>query len=155
MLRSALRIGLLVAGLLVAFFAGLLVGNRWTFSWMMGVQETEVLGGLNFAVEALAALRVGEPELAIRLYEQRVDAAVATLPQRREWSELSPSLRRGLVLAKKYREVYPPETPSPRFFAAYGYVKDEPIDFGSCRPSVRRWLEIIEAQSGEGSFTPP
>ena len=46
--RRVLRTALVVAGFLISFVAGGVVGNRWTFSWMHGVLQTEVLGNLNF-----------------------------------------------------------------------------------------------------------
>jgi len=144
--RRVLRTGLLAAGFLVSFLAGAVVGNRWTFSWMHGVLQTEVQGNLNFHLNALAALRLEEPETAIRLLDAMVDPAVASLPQRREWHDLPVGMRRNLLLAKKYRERYPSERSSPYYAAAYAFVPDEPVDWGSCRGPICRLLEGAEAR---------
>jgi len=143
--RRVLRTALVVAGFLISFVAGGVVGNRWTFSWMRGVLQTEVLGNLNFRLDALAALRLGEPETAIRLLEPLVDPPVATLTQRREWKDLPDELRRALVLAKKYRERYPRERPSPYYDAAFAAVPDEPIDPKGRRPVERLLLAGLDA----------
>ncbi|MCB9378734.1 MAG: hypothetical protein H6511_08200 [Holophagales bacterium] len=136
--RRALRTALVVAGFLISFAAGVVVGSRWTYSWMHGFLETEVLGSLNFRLDALAALRLGEPETAIRVLEPLIDPPVATLTQRREWVELPEEVRRSLVLAKGYRERYPRERPSAPYDAAYAAVPDEPID-----PQGRRVVERL------------
>jgi hypothetical protein len=141
--RRVLRTALVVAGFLISFVAGGVIGNRWTFSWMHGVLRAEVLGNLNFRLDALAALRLGEPETAIRLLEPLVDPPVATLTQRRDWRELPEEVQRALVLAKKYRERYPRERPSPYYDAAFAAVPDEPIDPKSRRP-VERLLQASE-----------
>ena len=142
------RIALVVVvGLLMAacFYAGMVAGNRQALGWMLGVLETEVTGSLHQTVSALTLIRAGDQETAIRLLETRVDAAVSTLPQGREWAQLPEDQRRNLVLAKKYFAKYPPRSHFGNSIKSLEevlqWIPDEPLDPGSCNPAVRLFLE--------------
>ena len=144
------RIGLVVAGVLLmvaCFYAGWMTGSLRKFGWMLEVQEAEVTGSLHQTVSALTLIRGGDLETAIRLLETRVDAAVSTLPQGREWPKLPEDQRRSLVLAKKYFAKFPPQ-PQSQYGAdlkslheALQWIPDEPLEPESCSPAVRLLLE--------------
>lgn len=144
------RIALVVTvGLMVAacFFAGMVTGNRQALGWMLGVLETEVTGSLHQTVSALTLIRAGDQETAIRLLETRVGAAVSTLPQNREWDQLSESQQQSLLLAKKYFAIYPPKADSQlggapgNLHEVLQWIPDEPLDPKSCSPAIRLLLE--------------
>ena len=142
------RIGLVVAGVLLmaaCFYAGWMTGSLRKFGWMLEVQAAEVTGSLHQTVSALTLIRAGDLETAIRLLETRVDAAVSTLPQGREWPKLPEDQRRSLVLAKKYFAKYPPRSHFGNSIESLEevlqWIPDEPLDPESCSPAVRLLLE--------------
>jgi hypothetical protein len=127
------------------FYAGWMTGSLRKFAWMLEVQEAEVAGSLNQEVSALTLIRAREPGKAIRLLETRVATATTTLPSGREWSELGESQRQSLLLAKKYFARYPPQSQTGESLALlqetlHG-IPDEPLDPGSCSPTVRLLLD--------------
>lgn len=152
------RIALVVAvGLLAAasFYAGVATGSRQVLGWMLGVQEAEVTGSLHQTVSALTLIRAGDQEKAIRLLETRVGAAVTTLPQDREWGQVSDSQRQSLLLAKKYFARFPPQARSEEWLEhlheVLQWIPGEPLDPGSCSPAVRLLLESDQ----EANQVPP
>jgi len=138
--RLALMLGgvVLLAG---SFLAGYGIGARQEIFWMLDVQETEVQGSLNSSIDMLASIRAGNIEAAIGRLEDRAEAAVTTLPQRREWEEIPAGTRHSLVVAKKYFEAYPPREPAEVFLETLLWIPDEPLDPDSCSPVVRDLLE--------------
>lgn len=138
--RIAIPVGLVLL-LALAFYGGLAVGNRRAFRWLITSLETEVSGSQNLRITQLVHIRSGDIELAIQLLELQVDIALSTLPQRREWDDLAPSIQNALLLSKKYRELYPPAEPSPSLDKALAFVPDLPLDPNSCSPAVRHFLE--------------
>ena len=138
--RLALVLGgvALLAG---SFYAGLFFGSHQKFSFMLDVQETEVQGSLNSSIDMLASIRAGKIEAAIGRLEDRAEAAVTSLPQRRDWEEIPAGTRHSLVVAKKYFEAYPPREPAELFLETLRWIPDEPLDRDSCSPVVRDLLE--------------
>ncbi|MGB3562142.1 MAG: hypothetical protein WBC09_03700, partial [Thermoanaerobaculia bacterium] len=92
-------------------------------------------------VETLASIRAGDSERVTGLLESRVQAAVTTLPQGREWEEIPAGTRQSLVIAKKYFEAYPPGEPAEELLETLGWIPDEPLDPDSRSPVVRHLLE--------------
>ena len=138
------RLALLLGGVVLMagfFYAGYVIGGWQKFSWMLDMQETEVVGSLNSSVEMLAWIRAGDVERATGHLEVRAQAAVTTLPFRREWEEIPAGTRRMLVVAKKYFEGYPPREPSEELLETLRWIPDEPLDPDSCSPVVRHLLE--------------
>jgi len=137
-------VGLLMA---VSFYAGMWTGGLRKFGWMLEVQEAEVTGSLHHTVSVLTLIRAGNQEMAIRLLETRVGAAVSTLPQNREWDQLSESQQQSLLLAKKYFAIYPPKADSQlggvpgNLREVLQWIPDGPLDPESCSPAVRLLLE--------------
>lgn len=137
-----------VALLAGTFFAGWAAGARQNFFWMLDVQETEVRGSLNSSVDVLAWIQAGDIEAAVARLEDRAEAAVTTLPQRREWEEIPAGTRHSLLVAKKYFEAYPPREPGEDFLETLRWIPNEPLDPDSCSPAVRHLLEgSLKAQS--------
>jgi hypothetical protein len=124
-----------------SFYAGLFVGSLQKFSFMLDVQEAEVRGSLNSSVDMLAWIQAGDIKAAVGRLEDRAEAAVTTLPQRREWEEIPAGTRHSLVVAKKYFEAYPPREPAEVFHETLRWIPDEPLDRDSCSPVVRDLLE--------------
>ena len=142
-MRIAKNVGVAfaVAGLVaIAFLAGLRLGVHRGLSVMQDMLETQVAGTLNFAIEELLLIRFGDADRAIHLLETQVDAAVGSLPQQRAWLEVPPSTRTSLLVAKRYRETYPPAQVSSALQEALAFIPDEPLDPDSCRPAVRQLL---------------
>jgi len=105
------RIWISAAGLIllaVVFVIGFGAGSRWTFGWTRDFAISEVQGNLGYLVVGLSQIRVGDVEGAIELMETRVDIATSTLPQGRDWTEMSEVLQKTLVQAKVYRTAFPP-----------------------------------------------
>lgn len=140
MLKRTVIVLSILVGLAVAFVAGLAVGNRWTFSWMSAMLETQVQGTMNYGVEELVLLRHDEAARAIALRETQVDQAMITLPQGREWTELPHRLQQSLLVAQRYRERYPPDAASPGLDRALDFIPAEPIDLSFCRSATRQYL---------------
>lgn len=138
--RLALVLGgvVLLAG---SFYAGLFLGSHQKFSFMLDVQEAEVRGHLDSAVDLLASFRAGDVEAALGRLEGRAQTAVTTLPQRRDWEEIPAGTRQSLVVAKKYFAAYPPREPAEEFLETLQWIPDEPLDPDSCSPVVRDLLE--------------
>ena len=113
MAPKTVRIALMLSLVVLAFVAGLALGNRTTFGWTMGMLTAETHFNLSNRVETLARLRTGDADGAIALLEQAVDTATESLPQGKPWTELEPTLQSTLQLAKAYRQRYPPQRPSP------------------------------------------
>jgi len=119
---------------------------------MLEAQETEVTGSLNHEVSALTLIQVGCKEKAIRLLETRVGTAVTTLPQDREWDQLSESQRQSLVLAKKYFAIYPPQAQAEEslehLHEVLQRIPDESLEPDSCSPAVRVLLLGLRGAPG-------
>ena len=131
-----------------SFLAGYGIGARQEIFWMLDAQETEVQGSLNSSIDMLASIRAGDIKAAIGHLEDRAEAAVTTLPQRREWEEIPAGTRHSLLVAKKYFEAYPPREPGEEFLETLRWIPNEPLDPDSCSPAVRHLLEgSLRAQS--------
>ena len=149
--RTVLEIASGLVLLAAGFYAGGFYGVLRAQKVWGGQLDTEVLGGTGLRIDELAWLRSGDQERAIRLLEMQVDSAVLSFVANRRsraiaWDALSKDDRRPLLLAKLYRQRYPPEHPIPALDRAMAWIPDEPIDWGSCRPRTRTLLDRSATQ---------
>jgi hypothetical protein len=133
---------LLAAG----FVAGGFVGAGRAVGVITSAMRAEVMFGTGLRVNQLALLRAGETERAVRLIEGQIDGALVsvTASWRQSgvpWTELPKPERQALLLAKLYRQLYPPERPVAAIASALAAIPDEPIDWGRCKPPIRKLLE--------------
>lgn len=140
-MRATLRIALSVLALGVAAAIGFAAGNHRTFDWMLEVQATEVRGNLNYNLATASLVRQGELDKALRALDVRVDAAMSSLPRGREWEDLPEGDQLALVVAKRYREAYPPVPMPAELRQAIDWIPDIELDPASCDPAVRHLLE--------------
>ncbi|MBN1901835.1 hypothetical protein JW926_10985 [Candidatus Sumerlaeota bacterium] len=130
--------------LAIVFLAGIAVGNRRTFDFMMEFQRAEVNANLNFTVETLALIRTGDQSGAIELMENRLDIGLVTLAQKQPWEDLPESTRKTLILLKTYRKIYPPKQQSAVLQEALNLIPSshEPPEY--CSPPLQKALEVSE-----------
>jgi hypothetical protein len=121
----------------VGIGAGYVLGYGRGHALAMGLQVNEVQARMTSDANALCFIRLGDQEGAVRLLETHLDTAAATLPQGRQYAELSPTTQRALAAAKVYRTAYPSQTRNPELdqvlsevpFPAYRFCAgDCPLD---------------------------
>ncbi len=134
----------------VSYFAGLVHGNRRSMAAMSSLLETEVTANLNFLVDYHAMVRGGELDGATNHMELRVQAAVASIPNGRDWEDLPETQRESLSVAKAYFERFPPQgRHAASLLEVLKSFPDEPLDPESCRPVMKRYL-LRDAADLEG-----
>jgi hypothetical protein len=91
-----------LATLTLGLFVGFALGQRW------GLQmcEPEVFGNLGIRLEIASRIRVGEPDVALRLIDDAIDRAL--LVAAGQYADLQPESRSNIRRAKLYRTVAPP-----------------------------------------------
>jgi hypothetical protein len=140
--RTILEIAAGLVLVVAAFGAGTYFGASRMEKVLGEALSMEVSAGTQFRIDELLYLRSGRTERAIPLLEMQVDAALTNVTGNRRargisWEDLSREERRALLLAKLYRQRYPPQKPDPYLQAAMEWIPDEKIDWGSCMPPTR------------------
>ena len=85
-----------LATLVLGLFIGFALGQRWGLQWV----ESEVFGNLSLRVEAASRIRIGEPEVALRLIDGAIDRALLVAVARYDdlKSESHSSVRSGSTI---------------------------------------------------------
>ena len=128
-----------VATLALGLLLGFALGQRWGMQWT----EPEVIGNLGVRLETASRLRLGEPEVALRLIDDAIDRALLfAAPQ---YDDLRPESRSSVQWAKVYRTIAPsaganadevhsflapvPMPERPASFCPQGRLRTEPTAF--------------------------
>ena len=133
------RAGLMSAGALLAFLAGLAVGQRTIYSRLLPNLAAETQFNLTQRVDTLARLRTGDSDGAVASLERAVDTATVTLAQGRPWSELNPDVQFVMQVAKAYRTKYPPSQPNASLDALLETIPMPDVRY--CSPAMQRLLD--------------
>jgi len=108
----------------IAAVSGFSLGQSQGIGHGMSALETEVTGSLAVHVEAASYVRAGNTERALSLLDQRIDTAVISLVDRREFDASGTALQQ----AKAYRVAVAPD--------------------GELPPTLRQRLDAIPTPEG-------
>ena len=120
----------IVAAGAIGYFAGRLQ----TYAQGIDQLKRETAGNLGMHVEMLARIRTGDADGGASMLERSVDAAVATLPQGKVFSQETDSVQRVLMATRAYRNTFPTDDA-----VANAVLKDVPplpLDHKYCSPAL-------------------
>ena len=105
-MKRLLRVALPpLATLVLGLFIGFALGQRWGLQWV----ESELFGNLSLRVEAASRIRIGEPEVALRLIDGAIDRALLVAVAR--YDDLKSESHSSVRSAKLYRTAVPSNSP--------------------------------------------
>jgi hypothetical protein len=112
-MKSPSRIIGIALATVAAGAIGYFAGRSQTYAQGIDQLKRETAGNLSTHVERLARIRTGDADGAASMLERSVDAAVATLPQGKLFSQETDSVQRVLMATRAYRNAFRRMTQSP------------------------------------------